>query len=234
MAPKKTPPTSTLKGRAQAVRVKTAKKRSNSSALWLARQLNDPYVQEAKRLGYRSRAAFKILQLQEKYRFLKPGMAVVDLGAAPGGWSQVIVNVIGKKGTVLALDILPIDPLPDVHTVQYDFYDEAAPTLIKTWLGARKADCVLSDMAAPTTGHASTDHVRIMDVCAMAFDLARDILAPNGTFVCKALQGGTEQELLGRIKKEFKAVHHAKPAASRADSAEVYLVALGFRGDAGA
>lgn len=219
-------------GRSLAVRVKTAKKRSVSSARWLARQLNDPYVHAAKRDGYRSRAAYKLKELDEKYALLKGGMRVVDLGAAPGGWSQVVAEKIGggkKKGQLVALDILPMDAITDVSIIHADFTADDAPGKITALLEG-KADLVLSDMAAPATGHNATDHLKIMYLAELAYDFARQILAPNGAFVCKLFQGGAEKDFLATLKKDFATVKHAKPPASRADSAETYLVAQGFRG----
>jgi 23S rRNA (uridine2552-2'-O)-methyltransferase len=216
------------------VRVKTAAKRSVSSTRWLQRQLNDPYVAEAKRLGYRSRAAFKLLQLDDRFHFLKPGARVVDLGAAPGGWTQVAVERIGilkqGKGKVVGLDILDWAPVPGSTNLVGDFLAEDAPARLREALGG-PADLVLSDMAAPTTGHPATDHLRIIHMCEVALDFALTVLAPGGTFVAKVFKGGTERELLDLLKKSFESVRHAKPAASRAESAETYVVAMGFRGD---
>jgi len=219
-------------GRMKNVRVKTAKRRTSSSTAWLARQLNDPYVMAAKRDGYRSRAAYKILQLDEKFNLFKKGMRVVDLGAAPGGWSQVIAASMDsgvKKGQLVALDILPMDPLPGVTVIEADFTADDAPAKIIAVLQG-KADLVLSDMAAPTTGHQATDHLRIMGLAELAYDFAQRVLAPNGAFVCKLFQGGAEKEFLQSLKQDFAQVRHAKPAASRMDSAETYIVAQGFRG----
>lgn len=215
--------------RALKVRVKTARKRSTSSTRWLQRQLNDPYVHAAKREGYRSRAAFKLLQLDDKFHFLKPGAKVVDLGAAPGGWTQVAVDRIGEKGHVVGIDLLPIDPIPGADLIQMDFMDEAAPDELKKRLGG-PADLVLSDMAASATGHAQTDHLRIMALAEAAYDFAKDVLKPHGAFVAKVLQGGATGELLKLLKRDFADVKHVKPPASRSDSAEIYVVALGFRG----
>jgi len=222
-------------GRSARVRVKTAKKRSLSSALWLERQLNDPYVAEAKRRGYRSRAAFKLLQLDDRFRFLKPGGRVVDLGAAPGGWTQVAVERVspaGKPaGKVVAIDILDMTPLPGAAVLKGDFLAADAPARIRAALDG-PADVVLSDMAAPTTGHAGTDHLRIMALAETAYAFAVEVLAPGGSFVAKVFQGGAERELLAQLKRDFAEVKHVKPEASRAESAEVYVVALGFRGGA--
>ena len=215
--------------RAPAVRVKTASRRSASSTQWLERQLNDPYVREAKRLGYRSRAAFKLLQLDERFRLLKPGMRVVDLGAAPGGWTQVAVAAVkpGAKGSVVGIDLLPMDAVPGATLLALDLLDAGAPAALRAVLGG-PADLVLSDMAAPATGHAATDHIRIVALAEAAFDFARETLAPGGAFVAKVLQGGTERGLLEALKRAFHSVRHAKPPASRAESAEVYVVAQGF------
>ena len=217
--------------RTAAVRVKTARKRSLSSTLWLERQLNDPYVAEAGRLGYRSRAAFKLLQLDERFRLLRPGLRLVDLGAAPGGWTQVAVERIRPEetgGRVVGLDILEMAPLPGADLLQADFLDEKAPERLRALLGG-PADLVLSDMAAPTTGHAATDHLRITALAEAAYEFAAEVLSPGGGFVCKLFQGGAERDLLQRLKRDFAQVRHAKPPASRADSSETYLVATGFR-----
>lgn len=214
--------------RREAVRVKTAKKRSASSAAWLRRQLNDPYVAAAKEQGYRSRAAFKILHLDEQFKLLKPGLKIVDLGAAPGGWSQVAAQKIGAKGKLVALDILEMQPLPGVTILHMDFMADETPEAIKEAL-AGEADLVLSDMAPSTTGHARTDHLRIMALAESAALFATEILAPGGAFVCKLFQGGAEKELLDRLKQHFAKVRHAKPPSSRSDSSESYIVAQGFR-----
>ena len=211
------------------VRVKTARQRSLSSTLWLQRQLNDPYVAEAKRLGYRSRAAFKLEQLDDKFHFLGPGKRVVDLGCAPGGWCQIAVARVGGHGKVVGIDYLAMDPVPGAEVMQLDFLDPSAPDRLKAAL-AGPADVVLSDMAAPTTGHNQTDHLRVMGLAETAYEFAAEVLAPGGTFVAKVFQGGTERGLLDRLKRDFTAVRHAKPPASRQDSAEVYVVATGFRG----
>jgi 23S rRNA (uridine2552-2'-O)-methyltransferase len=214
--------------RGPAVRVKTARKRSHSSTLWLQRQLNDPYVAEAKRQGYRSRAAFKIAQLDDKFGFFKGAKRIVDLGAAPGGWTQVAVER-APNATIVALDILPMDEMGGVTVLHMDFLAEDAPERLKAALGG-KADLVLSDMAPPTTGHTKTDHLRIMGLCEIALAFAEEVLAPGGTFLCKVFQGGTEGALLNRMKLCFATVKHAKPPASRSDSAELYVIASGFRG----
>jgi 23S rRNA (uridine2552-2'-O)-methyltransferase len=216
-------------GRSLTVRVKSAGKRSVSSTRWLERQLNDPYVAEAKKQGYRSRAAFKLLQIDDKYHVLKPGAKVVDLGAAPGGWSQVAADRVGEHGTVIGIDLLPIDPIPGADLIQMDFMDEAAPDELKRRLGGH-ASVVLSDMAASSTGHAQTDHLKIMLLAETAYDFAKDVLAKGGVFIAKVLQGGATGELLKLLKRDFAEVKHVKPPASRSDSAEIYVVALGFRG----
>jgi 23S rRNA (uridine2552-2'-O)-methyltransferase len=212
-------------------RVKTANKRSLSSQKWLERQLNDPYVARAKREGYRSRAAYKLLEIDEKHHILKPGQKIVDLGAAPGGWSQIAAKVVGPKGKVVGIDLLPIDPMPGVDFIQLDFLDESAPGKLIDMLGG-PADVVMSDMAANTTGHKKTDHLRIIGLAEAAIYFAREILAPGGAFIAKVFQGGTENQLLADLKRDFAVVRHVKPAASRADSAELYVMATGFRGRA--
>ncbi|MGB0086020.1 MAG: RlmE family RNA methyltransferase [Rhodomicrobiaceae bacterium] len=215
------------------VKVRTAKRRKLSSTLWLKRQLNDPYVAAAKREGYRSRAAYKLAEIDAKYRFLKPGGVVVDLGAAPGGWSQVAaarVKAGEGAGIVLAMDIAEMDPIPGVTILLADFMDEKAPGALIAALAGRRPDAVISDMAAPATGHRRTDHLRIMGLCEAALDFALGVLAPGGVFLCKVLQGGTGHELLDAMKRDFAVVRHVKPKASRADSAELYVLATGFRG----
>lgn len=236
MSGKKKPPSKTsavtLTGRTESVRVKTANRRKLASTLWLQRQLNDPYVAEAQKRGYRSRAAFKLLQLDEKFHLLGPGRRVVDLGAAPGGWTQVAVERVRPNATgaqVVGLDILEMEAVAGAHTFQADFLDPSAPERLKALLGG-PADVVLSDMAAPTTGHGPTDHLRIMNLAEAAYDFAEEVMAPGGAFVCKLFQGGAEKDLLDRLKRDFAVVRHAKPAASRADSSETYVVATGFRG----
>jgi len=215
------------------VRVKTARGRPLGSKLWLERQLNDPYVSAAKTAGYRSRAAWKLTELDDKYKFLRPGARVVDLGAAPGGWTQVAVQRVkaGDKsgGFVLGVDINPVDPITHATLMQQDFLAEGADRKVIEALGG-KADVVLSDMAAPATGHRQTDHIRIMALCEAALDLAVRVLSPGGAFVAKVLRGGTENELLNAMKRDFRTVRHVKPPASRADSAESYVIATGFRG----
>jgi 23S rRNA (uridine2552-2'-O)-methyltransferase len=218
-------------GRKLAVRVKTAKSRDLSSTLWLERQLNDPYVAEARKLGYRSRAAFKLAQLDNKLRLLRPGMRIVDLGAAPGGWTQVAVErtkALTSGARIVALDILPVDPLPPATVLHMDFLDRGAPAILKQALDG-DADLVMSDMAAPTTGHRETDHIRIIALAETAYDFAAEVLAPGGAFIAKVFQGGSEKSLLDLLKQDFATVRHVKPPASRSDSAEVYVVAQGFK-----
>jgi 23S rRNA (uridine2552-2'-O)-methyltransferase len=219
-------------GRGKAVRVKTAGRRRPSSTRWLERQLNDPYVNEAHRLGFRSRAAFKLMQLDERFHLLAPGKRVVDLGAAPGGWTQLAVARIappGKtEGRIVAVDISPMDPVPGAIVLQGDCREAATIVAIREALGG-PADLVLSDMAPPATGHAQTDHLRIMALAEVAHESAIELLASGGSFVCKVLQGGAQGDLLAALKRDFATVRHVKPPASRADSSEVYLVAQGFR-----
>jgi 23S rRNA (uridine2552-2'-O)-methyltransferase len=216
-------------GRALKQRVKTGKNRSLSSKLWLERQLNDPYVARAKREGYRSRAAFKLIEIDDKYRVLKKGTRVLDLGAAPGGWSQVAAKRIGVGGSIVAIDILDMEPVAGVDFIKLDFLDPSAPAVLKDRLGGG-ADVVLTDMAANATGHRKTDHLRIVGLVEAAAEFAGEVLRPGGSFLAKVLQGGTEPVLLARLKRDFAAVRHVTPAASRADSAELYLLATGFRG----
>lgn len=216
-------------GRQLTTRVRTAKGRRVSSQRWLQRQLNDPYVAEAKARGYRSRAAFKLLQLDEKLSLLRPGARVVDLGAAPGGWTQVAVERVGPNGQVVGIDLQAVDPIAGASLIEMDFLDEAAPERIREALGG-PADVVMSDMAAPSTGHPKTDHLRIMGLAEAALDFAETVLAPGGHFLAKVLQGGSERDLLDRLKQKFEKVRHVKPPASRSDSAELYVVATGFRG----
>jgi 23S rRNA (uridine2552-2'-O)-methyltransferase len=213
-------------------RLKTARKRTLSSQKWLERQLNDPYVARAKREGYRSRAAFKLLEVDDRYHLLKPGQRVVDLGAAPGGWSQIAAARVGSrdgKGRVVGIDLLEIEPMPGVEFIQLDFLDESAPQRLMDLLGG-PADIVMSDMAANTTGHKKTDHLRIIGLAEAAVHFAREILAPDGVFIAKVFQGGTENQLLADLKRDFAVVRHVKPAASRSDSSELYVLATGFRG----
>ncbi len=252
------------------VRVKTARGRKISSQRWLQRQLNDPYVTEARRQGFRSRAAFKLIELDDKYKFLKPGACVVDLGAAPGGWTQIAVartkslpagddeagvedaNRVGTKpidtqamsdsappkarprkskiGHVVALDIAQMEPVPGAHVIHLDFMADTAPQELKAVLRGGVADVVLSDMAAPTTGHKRTDHLRIMALAEAAAYFSAEVLRPGGAFLCKVFQGGAERALLDLLKRDFSTVRHVKPPASRDDSAELYVLATGFRG----
>jgi 23S rRNA (uridine2552-2'-O)-methyltransferase len=222
----------TVRGpRQKKVRVRGGKSRSVSSRQWLERQLNDPYVARARHEGMRSRAAYKLLEIDDKAHFLKKGARVIDLGAAPGGWSQVAAGRVDapRQGKVIAIDNLPMDPVPGVDFVELDFLDDAAPDTLRGMIGG-PADVVLSDMAANATGHARTDHLKIMALVEAAADFARGLLAPGGTFLAKVLQGGTEAALLASLKRDYKSVKHVKPPASRADSAELYLLATGFRG----
>ena len=222
-------------GRSLKVRVKTARKRSLSSTLWLQRQLNDPYVARAKRDGYRSRAAYKLLEMDERFHLLKPGMRIVDLGAAPGGWSQVAAAKVKSaegRGRVVGVDLLDMEPIPGVAFAVKDFNDEDAPECIKAMLGGA-ADGVMSDMAANATSHKATDHLKIVALAELAAEFAKEVLSPGGFFVAKVLQGGTETALLARLKRDYATVRHVKPAASRAESAELYVLATGFR-DGGA
>jgi 23S rRNA (uridine2552-2'-O)-methyltransferase len=212
--------------------LKSPKRRSLSSRRWLERQLNDPYVARAKREGFRGRAAFKLIEIDDKHRLLKKGARVVDLGAAPGGWSLVAAERVDAQdgsGRVVALDILAMAPVAGVEFIELDLLDPRAPSAIKAALGG-PADVVLSDMAANATGHRRTDHLKIMALAEAAADFARDVLAPGGAFLCKVLQGGTEATLLAALKRDFASVKHVKPQASRSDSAELYLLAAGFRG----
>ena len=222
------------------VKVKTARGRKLSSTLWLERQLNDPYVKRAQAEGYRGRAAFKISELDDKYRFLVPGARVVDLGCAPGGWCQVAVkrvNALGEKrgkavGRVIGLDLQEVEPIAGAEIHLLDFMEDGADDQVKAWLGG-KADVVMSDMAAASSGHKQTDHLRIMALCEAAAELAFDVLDEGGTFVAKVLAGGAEGELQKRLKQRFTKVANVKPGASRADSSEKFVVATGFRGQSG-
>lgn len=214
-------------------RLKGEKRRTPSSRAWLKRQISDPYVARAKREGFRSRAAYKLAEIDDKYRLLRPGAHVVDLGAAPGGWSEIAARRIGARGRVIAIDILEMKPVAGVEFLQLDFLDETAPARLKAMLDG-KADVVLSDMAANATGHRQTDHLRIMALAEAAAHFAREVLSKGGSFLCKVLQGGTEAALLAALKQDFASVKHVKPPASRSDSAELYLLARGFRGGASA
>jgi 23S rRNA (uridine2552-2'-O)-methyltransferase len=217
-------------GRDLKVRVRSGG-RTQASRRWLERQLNDPYVARAKREGLRSRAAFKLMEIDDKAKLLKPGAKVIDLGAAPGGWSQVAAKRVraASGGRVVAIDLLAMDPLPGVDFLQLDFLDPDAPERLKALLGG-PADVVLTDMAANATGHRATDHLKIMGLAEAAAEFAREVLKPGGAFLAKVLQGGTEVELLASLKRDFAGVKHVKPAASRSDSAELYVLATGFRG----
>jgi 23S rRNA (uridine2552-2'-O)-methyltransferase len=214
------------------VTVKSKGKRKQSSKLWLERQLNDPYVRQAKAEGFRSRAAYKLKEIDDKYKLLKPGMTVVDLGAAPGGWSQIAVAKVGAvegKGRVVAIDLLEMPEIRGVTFAQLDFLDEQAPKTLREMLGGR-ADIVLSDMAANTTGHRKTDQLRIIGLVEVAAAFACEVLKPGGTFLAKVFQSGADAELLAQLKRDFATIRHVKPAASRQDSSERYLLATGFRG----
>ncbi|AKR55117.1 ribosomal RNA large subunit methyltransferase E [Youhaiella tibetensis] len=215
------------------VRVKTARKRKLSSTLWLERQLNDPYVAKARAEGYKSRAAFKLIELNDKYKLLRKGMRIVDLGAAPGGWSQVAAAEIGstdERPLIVGIDYLDMDPIPGVILLKKDFTEDDAPDMLIEALGGHRPDLVMSDMAAPTTGHRATDHLRIMHLVEIAADFAIQVLNPGGAFIAKVFQGGTEHQLLHDLKRNFASTFHAKPPSSRSDSAEAYLVAKGFKG----
>jgi len=216
-------------GRGMTTRLQTAAGRSSASQRWLTRQLNDPYVRAAKERGFRSRAAFKLIEMDERLKLLKRGMRVVDLGAAPGGWTQVAVEKVGPRGEVVALDILPMEPVAGATVLQGDFQEQEVEERVLAAMGGR-ADLVLSDMAPNTTGHQATDHLRIMALAELALAFARRVLAPGGAFVAKVFQGGTEKDMLAALKRDFAVVRHLKPPASRKDSAELYVVATGFRG----
>ncbi len=220
-------------GRGLSTRLRTAKGRATGSQRWLERQLNDPYVRAAKEQGWRSRAAFKLLELDDRFKLIRPGARVVDLGAAPGGWTQVALKRGGPRAKVVALDLLAMDPVAGAAVLQGDFQDAAAEQAVLAALDSQ-ADLVLSDMAPNTTGHGATDHLRIMALAELAFDFAVRVLAPGGAFVCKVFQGGSERALLDALKQRFAAVRHAKPPASRKDSSELYVVATGFKAEAAA
>ena len=213
------------------VTLKSSKRRSQSSRKWLERQLNDPYVARAKREGFRSRAAFKLIEIDDEAHILKRGARVVDIGAAPGGWSQVAAKRVGPFGRIIAIDLLPMKPVIGVDFAQIDFLDPAAPDKLKAMLGG-PADVVLSDMSANATGHRKTDHLKIVGLVEAAAKFAREVLAPGGSFLAKVLQGGTEGALLAVLKRDFATVKHVKPAASRSESAELYLLAMDFTTDA--
>tara|TARA_B110000037_G_scaffold101225_1_gene118047 strand:- start:1112 stop:1822 length:711 start_codon:yes stop_codon:yes gene_type:complete len=234
----KTPTNNSGRGQRELrVKVKTARGRKLSSTLWLERQLNDPYVKRAQVEGYRGRAAFKILELDDKYRFLVPGARIVDLGCAPGGWCQVAVRRInalgerqGKKvGTILGVDLQEVESIPGAEIHVLDFMDDGADDKVKTWLDGQ-ADVVMSDMAAASSGHKQTDHLRIIALCEAAAYFAFDVLAPGGTFIAKVLAGGAEGDLQALLKKKFTKVSNMKPPASRSNSSEKFVVATGFRG----
>jgi 23S rRNA (uridine2552-2'-O)-methyltransferase len=217
------------------VTVRSGGKRKLSSKLWLERQLNDPYLAQAKREGYRSRAAYKLIEVDDKQRLLKPGQVVVDLGAAPGGWSQVAakrVRALAGKGKVVAIDLLEMPEIPGVTFAQLDFMDDHAPDMLRAMIGGAAVDVVLSDMAANTTGHRKTDQLRIVGLVEAAAAFAAEVLKPGGTFVAKVFQSGADAQLLAELKRDYASVRHVKPAASRQDSSERYLVATGFRGTA--
>ena len=221
------------RGQQKKKRVKTAKKRSHASTRWLQRQLNDPYVAEAQAMGYRSRAAFKLVQLDEQLNLLRKGQNIVDLGAAPGGWTQIIVDKVKPEETgakVVALDILEMDDINGAIVLHMDFMDNDAPDKLKDALGGEKADLVVSDIAPPTIGHKQTDHLRIMALVEAAYYFAVEVLKPGGGFVAKVFQGGAENDLLADMRKKFTKVKHVKPDASRSDSSEIYVVGLNFRG----
>ena len=216
------------------VQVRTGGKRKHSSKLWLERQLNDPYVAKAKREGYRSRAAYKLIEIDDKFRLLRPGQTVVDLGAAPGGWSQIAAKRVGAaegKGRVVAIDLLEMGEIPGVEFAQLDFHADDAPDKLRAMLGGGRADVVLSDMAANTTGHRKTDQLRIVGLVEIAAAFAAEILNPGGAFLAKVFQSGADAELLAQLKRDFAVVKHVKPSASRQDSSERYVLATGFRGD---
>jgi 23S rRNA (uridine2552-2'-O)-methyltransferase len=222
-----------LSGRNLKVKVKTGKGRTVSQKIWLERQLNDPYVIEAKKLGYRARSAFKLIEIDDKYKFLKAGQAVVDLGAAPGSWSQVAAKRVKAeegRGKVIALDMHGIDPLPGVIIFKKDFLDDDAPQLLFDAIGGVKVDVVLSDMAAHATGHKQTDHLLIMSLAEAGLEFAGQVLAQGGVYLAKVLRGGSEGEMLKVMKKNFSSVRHLKPMSSRDDSAELFVLAMGFRG----
>lgn len=235
MSSGKKPGGGSFKGQRQLhTNVRTAKGRKTSSTQWLQRQLNDPYVAQAKRDGYRSRAAYKIKEINERYPIFRKGQCVVDLGAAPGGWTQVVVDLVKSDqpggGKVVGIDLQAMEPIPGATLIQCDFMTEEALTLLNDALEGNKPDVVMSDMAAASCGHRQTDHLRIIGLCEAALSFAVQNLAPGGAFVAKILKGGMESQLLQSMKQDFASVRHVKPPSSRADSAESYVVALGFRG----
>jgi 23S rRNA (uridine2552-2'-O)-methyltransferase len=215
-------------GAGSRIRVKTARGRTAQSNRWLSRQLNDPYVKKAKAEGYRSRAAYKLIELDERFGFLKSAKRVIDLGIAPGGWSQV-VRKLRPQAAIVGIDLLPVDPIDGVAIAQMDFMDDAAPAWLTDTLGGQ-ADLVLSDMAANTVGHQQTDHLRTMGLVESAVDFACEVLAPGGHFVAKSLAGGSDADLVATLKRNFTSVRHAKPPASRSGSSEWYVVAMGYKG----
>jgi 23S rRNA (uridine2552-2'-O)-methyltransferase len=222
------PPTGGLDaGRTKPARLKTAKGRTSSQQAWLERQINDPFSAEARALGYRSRAAFKLSEIDDRFKLIRKGSLIVDLGCAPGGWIQIAQQ--RGAGKIVGIDLLPVDPLPPAELVQMDFTDPAAPALLIDLLGG-KPDLVLSDMAPNTVGHRETDHLRIVGLIEMGADFAVSVLKPGGSFVAKAFQGGETAEIIARLKQHFAKVQNVKPKASRADSSEVFLVATGFKG----
>ncbi|MEP3525140.1 MAG: RlmE family RNA methyltransferase [Hyphomicrobiales bacterium] len=215
------------------VRVKTAKRRKTSSNQWLERQLNDPYVAQAKRDGYRSRAAYKLLEIDEKHKLFTKNMRIVDLGVAPGGWSQIAAKRIGSqsdKPRVVGIDYLEVEPLAGVTLLEMDFLDDEAPAALMQALDGEKPNLIMSDMAAPTIGHRQTDHIRTLHLCEVALDFAKENLEVNGDFLAKVFRGGTEQGMLEDLKRNFKKIYHIKPPASRKESPELYVLARGFKG----
>lgn len=225
--------TNTTAGRNMRVRVKTAKRRKTSSNQWLERQLNDPYVAQAKRDGYRSRAAYKLLEIDEKHKLFNKKMRIVDLGVAPGGWSQIAAKRIDSesdKPRVVGIDYLEVEALPGVTLLEMDFLDDDAPAALMNALDGEKPNLIMSDMAAPTIGHRQTDHLRTLHLCEVALDFAKENLAKDGDFLAKVFRGGTEQGMLEDMKKNFKKVYHIKPPASRKESPELYVLARGFKG----
>nr|WP_321444933.1 RlmE family RNA methyltransferase [uncultured Cohaesibacter sp.] len=219
--------------RVEKVRVKTARGRRSSSTRWLQRQLNDPYVQRAKQEGFRSRSTFKLIEMDDRFQFLKPGMRVVDLGCAPGGWCDIAarrVNSSSDNPLVVGIDYLGMDPLPGVTVLLKDFLDDDAPDVLMEALGGHPPDIVLSDMAAPTTGHKQTDHLRTVHLFEVAAQFAKENLRPGGVFLSKVFKGGTENDMLAELKRDYQTVSHIKPPASRKESPEMYVFAKGFRG----